>query len=123
MFYLEQSPSLWPSSLPHALSQVHEEANRDLTGWTGTDCSMPMCVQGFFDPFCTDLPQAPGGEVNELWNYALSSVSGPHENPAVHKFLHVSRGKNAFIYSKHLLRSLAGSEEPHPDIHGYFDAE
>lgn len=43
--------------------QVYEDANRDVTGWTGTDCSMPMCAQGFFDPFCTDLPQAPGGEV------------------------------------------------------------
>lgn len=46
-----------------AETQVYEEANRDTTGWTGTDCSMPMCTQGFFDPFCTDLPQAPGGEV------------------------------------------------------------
>ncbi|CAM9450628.1 unnamed protein product [Ascophyllum nodosum] len=44
------------------LWQVYEGATRDLTGWTGTDCSMPICVQGFFDPFCTDLPQAPGGE-------------------------------------------------------------
>eukprot|EP00903_Cladosiphon_okamuranus_P018631 g17149.t3 len=44
------------------LWQVYEDANRDITGWTGTDCSMPMCTQGFFDPFCTDLPQAPGGE-------------------------------------------------------------
>lgn len=49
------------SALPQP--QVYEEANRDTTGWTGTDCSMPMCTQGFFDPFCTDLPQAPGGEV------------------------------------------------------------
>jgi hypothetical protein len=41
---------------------VHSEAPRATTGWTGTDCSMPMCAQGFYDPFCTDLPQAPGGE-------------------------------------------------------------
>jgi hypothetical protein len=41
---------------------AHPEASRGLTGWTGSDCSMPMCVQGYFDPFCTDLPQAPGGE-------------------------------------------------------------
>jgi hypothetical protein len=40
----------------------HPEATRGVTGWTGTDCSMPICVQGFFDPFCTDLEQAPGGE-------------------------------------------------------------
>jgi hypothetical protein len=37
-------------------------AAHGITGWTGTDCSMPMCVQGFYDPFCTDLAQAPGGE-------------------------------------------------------------
>lgn len=44
------------------LWKVHSEAPRSVTGWTGTDCSMPMCSQGYFDPFCTDLPQAPGGE-------------------------------------------------------------
>ena len=41
---------------------VHPDASRGITGWTGSDCTMPMCVQGFYDPFCTDLPQAPGGE-------------------------------------------------------------
>jgi hypothetical protein len=44
------------------LYNVHAEAAKGTTGWTGTDCSMPMCVQGYFDPFCSDLPQAPGGE-------------------------------------------------------------
>lgn len=44
------------------LYTVHEEASRGLTVWTGTDCSIPMCSQGFFDPFCTDLPEAPAGE-------------------------------------------------------------
>ncbi|CAM9417789.1 unnamed protein product [Discosporangium mesarthrocarpum] len=44
------------------LWQVYEKANRVTTGWTGSDCSTPICAQGFFDPFCTDLPQAPGGE-------------------------------------------------------------
>lgn len=29
-----------------------------LTGYTGTDCSMPICLQGFFDPLC----DSPGGE-------------------------------------------------------------
>jgi hypothetical protein len=47
---------------PSLLWEEHEQTNRGMTGWTGTDCSMPICVQGFFDPFCTDLPQAPGGE-------------------------------------------------------------
>ena len=32
------------------------------TGWTGTDCTIPMCIQGFYDPFCTDLPEAPAGQ-------------------------------------------------------------
>lgn len=41
---------------------AHSEAARGVTGWTGTDCSMPMCSQGYYDPFCTDLAQAPGGE-------------------------------------------------------------
>eukprot|EP00981_Chlorochromonas_danica_P005114 scaffold1035_cov192-Ochromonas_danica.AAC.9 len=44
------------------LWMVHPEAPRGITGWTGTDCSMPMCAHGYYDPFCTDLPQAPGGE-------------------------------------------------------------
>eukprot|EP01041_Mallomonas_annulata_P002580 gene2580-5042_t len=44
------------------LALVHKDASRGMTGWTGSDCSMPICVQGYFDPFCTDLPQAPGGE-------------------------------------------------------------
>ena len=44
------------------LYTVHEAAPRGMTGWTGSDCSIPMCIQGFFDPFCTDLPQAPAGQ-------------------------------------------------------------
>lgn len=44
------------------LWMVHPQISRGYTGWTGTDCSMPMCVQGFYDPFCNDLPQAPGAE-------------------------------------------------------------
>jgi hypothetical protein len=42
--------------------KVHTGAKHGITGWTGSDCSIPMCSQGHFDPFCTDLPQAPGGE-------------------------------------------------------------
>ena len=41
---------------------VHKQAPRGLTGWSGSDCSIPMCTQGHFDPFCTDLPQAPAGQ-------------------------------------------------------------
>uniref|UniRef100_A0A7S2AR06 EGF-like domain-containing protein n=1 Tax=Octactis speculum TaxID=3111310 RepID=A0A7S2AR06_9STRA len=44
------------------LWRAYPESPRGITGWTGTDCSLPMCIQGFFDPFCTDLDQAPGGE-------------------------------------------------------------
>uniref|UniRef100_A0A7S2SRM0 EGF-like domain-containing protein n=1 Tax=Rhizochromulina marina TaxID=1034831 RepID=A0A7S2SRM0_9STRA len=40
----------------------HQGAPRGTTGFAGSDCSMPMCTQGFYDPFCTDLPEAPGGE-------------------------------------------------------------
>ena len=41
---------------------VHPSTSRGFTGWTGTDCSMPICIQGYYDPFCNDLPQAPGAE-------------------------------------------------------------
>ena len=44
------------------LSSVHPHLEKGYTGWSGTDCSMPMCIQGYFDPYCTDLPQAPGRE-------------------------------------------------------------
>jgi len=44
------------------LWQVHPLTSRGSTGWTGSDCSMPICIQGYYDPFCGDLPQAPGGE-------------------------------------------------------------
>jgi hypothetical protein len=44
------------------LHETYHDAPRGPTGWTGTDCSIPMCTQGRFDPFCTDLPQAPAGE-------------------------------------------------------------
>lgn len=78
---------------PSVLKVKYDGAPGGMTGWTGTDCAfsfklrddpsqnssgtMPMCVQGYFDPFCTDLPQvrtllfrifsisssqAPGGE-------------------------------------------------------------
>jgi hypothetical protein len=52
-----------------ALSVLHEKfpnAPGGATGWQGTDCTMPICVQGYFDPFCSGpikgIPQAPGGE-------------------------------------------------------------
>lgn len=32
-----------------------------MTGWTGTDCSIPICVQGFYDPLCKGS-HAMGGE-------------------------------------------------------------
>lgn len=48
--------------VPSVLYTVHPTSPKGMTGWTGTDCSMPMCAHGYYDPFCTDLPQAPGGE-------------------------------------------------------------
>ena len=43
------------------LWKTYENVERALTGWSGTDCSMPICVQGYYDPYC-DIPFAPGGE-------------------------------------------------------------
>lgn len=39
----------------------HSHADRGITGWHGQDCSNPICTQGYYDPFCTDNPQARGG--------------------------------------------------------------
>ena len=47
---------------PSVLRDKYPQASGGDTGWSGTDCSLPICVQGYYDPFCTDLPQAPGGE-------------------------------------------------------------
>lgn len=44
-----------------ALWKEYDNVERGMTGWTGSDCSISICVQGFFDPFC-DSPFAPGGE-------------------------------------------------------------
>jgi len=40
----------------------HSHADRGNTGWTGQDCSAPICSQGYFDPFCSENLAAPGGE-------------------------------------------------------------
>ncbi len=34
------------------LWRVHPNTERGLTGWTGADCSMPMCTQGYYDHLC-----------------------------------------------------------------------
>jgi len=39
-----------------------KSAGKGMTGWGGSDCSMPICVQGYFDPECGDNPFAIGGE-------------------------------------------------------------
>ena len=40
---------------------VQTKSKKALTGWTGTDCSIPICVQGYYDPHCKGL-SAMGGE-------------------------------------------------------------
>jgi len=47
------------ASVLHAL---YPTSPAGITGWSGSDCNIPMCVQGYYDPFCTDLPEAPSGE-------------------------------------------------------------
>ena len=44
------------------LVTLYPESPSGDTGWTGSDCTIPICVQGFYDPFCTDLPEAPAGQ-------------------------------------------------------------
>lgn len=41
----------------HADSILHQrfdDAPLGNTGWTGSDCSIAMCIQGYFDPLCTE---------------------------------------------------------------------
>jgi len=40
----------------------HLHADRGITGWTGQDCSTPICSQGYFDPVCEERSAASGGE-------------------------------------------------------------
>lgn len=44
------------------LVSIYPQSPAGVTGWTGSDCTIPMCIQGFYDPFCTDLPEAPAGQ-------------------------------------------------------------
>ena len=40
----------------------YDYAERGITGWSGSDCSMPICSQGYYDPKCSNNPFAAGGE-------------------------------------------------------------
>ncbi len=45
------------------LWETYPDANRGgLTGYMGTDCSIPMCVQGSYDPDCDSRLSGMGGE-------------------------------------------------------------
>ncbi len=44
------------------LWMTHTSSERGITGWSGSDCSLPMCSQGYFDPECINNPFAVGGE-------------------------------------------------------------
>lgn len=46
------------SMLPQRFSQ----AEGGTTGWAGSDCSIPICTQGYFDPDCEDSTYGLGGE-------------------------------------------------------------
>jgi len=47
---------------PSMLWLTSNNIEHGLTGYTGSDCSMPLCVQGFYDPHCTNVKYAAGGE-------------------------------------------------------------
>lgn len=40
----------------------YKRVERGMTGWRGSDCSTPICVQGYYDPDCEDNPFAVGGQ-------------------------------------------------------------
>ena len=33
-----------------------------MTGYGGSDCSMPICVQGYYDPTCVGIDASQGGQ-------------------------------------------------------------
>ena len=41
---------------PSLLHQMHPDVPKVNTGYTGTDCSMAICAQGFYDPTCKAVP-------------------------------------------------------------------
>ena len=49
----------------------HQGVDREMTGWGGSDCSMPICVQGYYDPECTDNLFSIGGQVSHLTAHSL----------------------------------------------------
>lgn len=40
---------------------VHDQPTNVLTGWTGLDCSMATCTQGYYDADCSGVPPGRGG--------------------------------------------------------------
>ncbi len=49
--------AVWPS----ILHEVHEDVPKINTGYNGTDCSINVCVQGYFEPNCTATERALAG--------------------------------------------------------------
>eukprot|EP01029_Cantina_marsupialis_P003742 TRINITY_DN1376_c0_g1_i4.p1 TRINITY_DN1376_c0_g1~~TRINITY_DN1376_c0_g1_i4.p1 ORF type:complete len:1213 (-),score=332.82 TRINITY_DN1376_c0_g1_i4:120-3419(-) len=47
-------------TLESIIHQAHPDEYRGTTGWTGTDCSIPICIQGWFDSTCMGVSL--GGE-------------------------------------------------------------
>ena len=43
------------------LWMTHSTAERGVTGFSGKSCDLPICLQGYFDPFCPP-EHSPGGE-------------------------------------------------------------
>jgi hypothetical protein len=41
---------------PSLLHLMHPDEPKVLTGYNGSDCSIAMCTQGWFDPTCKDVP-------------------------------------------------------------------
>jgi hypothetical protein len=44
------------------LWQTYPHVDQGMTGWTGSDCSIPICTQGYYDPDCNDSSVGFGGE-------------------------------------------------------------
>jgi len=46
---------------PSILHHIHPDEPEAITGFTGTDCAIAICTQGFYDPECVDVPPFDNG--------------------------------------------------------------
>ena len=78
----QRSQFYGPLNLTQKISSVWRKLHT-MTGYEGSDCSMPICVQGFYDPTCVGIDASQGGQA--VIGVQLRKLHGP-------RLLHLCRG-------------------------------